>query len=99
MPPRQRLLICNEEEEFVGDRDGGDSPPPPPHPPPPQMLDMAQFWANATQFMTSMMATMLRQGEHHEIVGCSLTNFFRHNSSVFDGSAGPLATDNWISNF
>jgi hypothetical protein len=63
------------------------------------MLDMAQFWANATQFMTSMMATMLRQGEHHEIVGCSLTNFFRHNSSVFDGSAGPLATDNWISNF
>jgi hypothetical protein len=26
-------------------------------------------------------------------------NFFIHNSLVFDGSPGPLAIDNWITNF
>jgi hypothetical protein len=67
----------------VGDRDGGDlPPPPPPPPPPPQMPDKAQFWANATQFMTTMMAAMPRQGERHETVSCSLTNFFRDNSPM-----------------
>jgi hypothetical protein len=28
-----------------------------------------------------------------------LVNFFIHNSLVFDGSLGPLATNNWITNF
>jgi hypothetical protein len=63
------------------------------------MLDMAQFWANATQFMTTMMAAMPRSGKRHETVGCSFANFFRHNSLVFDGSDGPLAPNNWITNF
>lgn len=89
MPPRQRLPLRNEEEESMNDRDGGDLPPPPP-----QMPDMAQFWANATYFMTTMMAAMPRKGKRNEIVGCSSANFFRHNSPVFDGSAGPLAPDN-----
>jgi hypothetical protein len=42
---------------------------------------------------------MPRQGERNERVDCSSTNFFRHNSVVFDGSSWLLAPDNWISNF
>lgn len=87
----------------MGDRDGDDSPPPPPPPPPspalPQMPDMVLFWANATQFMATMMAAMPRLGEHHDTVSCSSANFFRHNSPVFNGSVGPIAVDNQISNF
>jgi hypothetical protein len=95
MSPRQRLPIHIEEESSssVGDRVGGDSPPPPPsHLPPPQMPDMAQFWE-------ALKAAAPGQGEHNNTVGCSSANFFRHNSPVFDGSEGPMATDNWISNF
>ncbi len=53
------------------------------------MPDVAQFQA----------ALMARQGEHHNEVGCSSANFFKHNSLVFDGSVGPIATDNQIANF
>lgn len=85
----------------MNDGDGIMPPPspPPPHSPPPQMTDMAQFWANATQFMMTMMAAMPKQGECHERINCSSANFFRHNSLVFDMSAEPLAVDNYITNF
>jgi mRNA deadenylase 3'-5' endonuclease subunit Ccr4 len=84
----------------VNEWDGSDLPPPPPSPPPPpQMPDMAKFRANDMQFMMTMMAAMPRQGEQNEMAGCSSANFFRHNSPMFDGSAGPLAADNWFTNF
>lgn len=97
-----RKTLRQEDKESVNDGDGGTRCPsaPPPLPPPPfNMPDMAQFWANATQFMTTMMAAMPRQGKRNERVDCSSTNFFRHNLVVFDGSSWPLAPNNWISNF
>jgi hypothetical protein len=66
MPPRQRLLLQLEDEESVNEGDG-DTPPPPPF----NMPNMAQFWANATQFMTTMMAAMTLQGDHNDKVDCS----------------------------
>jgi hypothetical protein len=92
MPPRRRLPLCNKEEESINDGDGGDVPPPPP---PPPILDMAQFWANATQ----LMAAMPRQGKQNDTIGCSSASFFRQNSPVFDGSEGPMEADDWITNF
>lgn len=62
------------------------------------MPDMAQFWANATQFVKNMMVAMPRQIECHDTVGCSWDNFM-HNSLVFDGSVGSIAADNCILNF
>jgi hypothetical protein len=46
MPPRQKPLLQHEDEESVNE---GDRVTPPISPPPFNMLDMAQFWANATQ--------------------------------------------------
>jgi hypothetical protein len=69
MSPRQRPLR-HEDEESVNKRDGG-APPRPPHPPPFNIPDMAEFWANATQFMTTMMAAMTLQGDHNDKVDCS----------------------------
>jgi hypothetical protein len=46
-----------------------------------------------------MMTAMPRQGERNETVGYSSTNFFEHNSPVFNGNGGPLAADNWITDF
>jgi hypothetical protein len=90
------------DEESVNDGDGRTLtllPPPPPPPPPPNMPNAARFWATTTQFMTIMMANMPRQRDRDETVGCSLENFFKHNSPMFDGSKDPwwLTTGSLIS--
>jgi hypothetical protein len=79
----------------VNEGDGVTPPPSPPPPPPPpfNMPDMAQFWTNATQFMTTMKVPMPRQAERNETIGCSLANFFRHSSPMFDGSVWPLVAE------
>jgi hypothetical protein len=61
-----------------GDQASSDSPS---SPPPPQMPDLAQFCA-------ALIAAAPAQGERN-VVGCSSTPFFRHNSPVFDGTKGP----------
>jgi hypothetical protein len=87
MSSKRRPLFRLKGKESVHDGDGVTpplSPPPPSPPPPPPMPNMAQFWANAAQFMMSLMAAMPRQGEHHETIGHTLANLFNHNPSMFD---------------
>jgi hypothetical protein len=74
-------------------RPGGNSLSPPPPPPPPSPMP------NMTQFLVALMASMPRPIEQNDTVGCSSADFLKHNSPMFDGSEGPMAADNWISNF
>lgn len=99
MPPRQRPHPLHQDEELVNDGDGDVLPPPPPPPPPPNKPNVAQFWAIATQFIATMMANMPRQIDREEMVDCSSTNYFSHNSALFEGSEGPMATNTWITSF
>jgi hypothetical protein len=74
VPSRQRLPLWHKDKESVNDGNHDTQPPPPPPPPPFNMPDMAKFWANATQFMTTMMAAMPQQGDRNDMVGCSSAN-------------------------
>jgi hypothetical protein len=40
-----------------------------------------------------MKVPMPRQAERNETIGCSLANFFRHSSPMFDGSVWPLVAE------
>ncbi|GLT62420.1 hypothetical protein SLA2020_350590 [Shorea laevis] len=59
MPPRPENRRGHRARYLRNDDEGnGGADPPPPPPLPPNMLDPMQFWAQATQFMTTMMANM-----------------------------------------
>jgi hypothetical protein len=90
MPPRQRRAPRRNDEEGYENRCGGDAPPPPPLPPP--MPDVGQLVA-------ALLAALPRLGEPEAFVGCSLADFFEHNSPVFDGSGGPIVAKDWVTSF
>jgi hypothetical protein len=60
MPPkpehrrRQNMRLLGNNDDENGDA----NPPRPPPPPPPHMPNPMQFWAQATQFMNTMMTNM-----------------------------------------
>jgi len=51
------------------------------------------------QFVVALMAAILRQPERVEVVSCSSTTFFRHNSPVFYERGGLMAGDDWATSF
>jgi hypothetical protein len=51
------------------------------------------------KFLATLMVAIPRQLERVEVVGCSSTTFFKHNSPVFDRRGKPMATDDWVASF
>ena len=74
----------------------GNEPPPPPSSPPLGAPEGTQFWAQATEIVTMMMAALPHRRDRGEAIGCSSTNFARHTYPIFKGSEDPLAVDHWL---
>jgi hypothetical protein len=95
MPPRQCPQRNRCKESVNHDGRGEDSLPLPP-PPPPIVPRVPELVAQTNQLIAIVLAHLPQPQAQRETVGCTSANFFRHHSPTFDGVAGAIATNRWL---